>query len=261
MPETSNICVIPARMASRRFAGKPVAPLLGFPLVLHVVERCRLCDRVDRIIVATCDEEIRKAVEDHGADVVMTSDAHPGCVDRTEEAVDIVAGDLKEDDFVLLIQGDEALVRPEMMVDIIDAYEKSKAPAVVLASRLYRTEDYDDPDVVKVVTDPAGRALYFSRSPVPFHAHADNVPMYQHTGVLGFSVGFLRQFGKLERTPLEIIEHVDLMRVIEHGFPVQVVFTERETIGVDNPADLIRAEGMLEADDLTATYLPAPSQR
>ena len=252
---TKNICIIPARMASGRFPGKPLAPLLGLALILHVWERCRLADGLDRIVVATCDEEIKAAVEARGGEAVMTADTHPGCVDRTEEAIDILCPDITDDAFVLMVQGDEVLIAPDMIAGVLDAYAATKAPVVNLVSKIESNNDHDDPNVVKVVATPNGRALYFSRAPIPSRSRADAVPMHQQTGVIGFAAGFLKTFGTLERTPLEKIEHIDMMRTLEHGYPIQLVAIDRETLGVDTPADLQRAEGILAADPLTATYL------
>lgn len=252
---TQILCVIPARMASSRFPGKPLAPLLGHPLVLHVYDRCRLSDRIDRLIIATCDEEIRMAAEDHGAEVVMTADTHPGCVDRVDEAISRPDVNLGDDDLVLMVQGDEVLVGPDMMAAIIDAYTASKAPVVNLASPILNDADRDDPNVVKVVAAPDGRALYFSRAPIPSRARGSDAQAFQQTGIIGFSKSFLRRFGRLNRTPLEIAERIDMMRTLEHGYPVRMVFADRETIGVDTPADLLRAERVLRDDPWTGRYL------
>lgn len=255
---TRILCVIPARMASSRFPGKPLAPLLGHPLVLHVYDRCRLSDRIDRLIIATCDDAIRRAARDHGAEVVMTAETHPGCVDRVDEAVSRPDVDLGDDDLVLMAQGDEVLVGPDMMAAVIDAYAASKAPVVNLASPILDDADREDPNVVKVVAAADGRALYFSRAPIPSRARDKDAPAFQQTGVIGFSKAFLRRFGKLERTPLEIAEGIDMMRTLEHGYPIRMVFTDRVTIGVDTPADLTRAERMLRDDPWTGRYLRGP---
>ena len=255
MPRT--LCVIPARMASGRFPGKPLKPLLGLALVLHVYERCKLASGLDRIVIATCDEDIRAACEAHGAEAVMTADTHPGCVDRTEEAVQKFAPEFNDDDFILMVQGDEVLVSPDMLEDVIDVYAKTKAEVVNIASRLYRTVDHDDPNAVKVIWAPDGRALAFSRAPIPSRARSAEGAylMYQQTGIIGFARGFLRTFGKLPQTPLEKIEKIDMLRTLEHGYSVRIVATEKETIGVDTPNDLARAEGVLREDPWTAGYL------
>jgi 3-deoxy-manno-octulosonate cytidylyltransferase (CMP-KDO synthetase) len=252
---TETLCIIPARMASSRFPGKPLKPLLGLPLILHVYERCRRSTHPMRAIVATCDEEIRAAVVAHGGEAVMTADTHPGCVDRTDEAVRLLAADAPDASLVLMVQGDEVLVTPDMIDAVIADYTTSKAPVVNLASRIARTEDHDDPNTVKVVADLSGNALFFSRAPIPSRARTMNVPMYQQTGVIGFAKSFVHKFGTLPRTPMEMAEGIDMLRVLEHGLKVRVVFTDRETIGVDTPADLTRAEGILRSDPVTRAYL------
>lgn len=252
---TSVICVIPARMASARFPGKPLKTLLGLPLLMHVYQRCALCERLDQIIIATCDEEIRAAADSHGAQTVMTAHTHPGCSDRTEEAIAIAVPHIADDDLVLMVQGDEVLVSPQMLDDVIDTYEKTKAPVVNIASRLTRREDHEDPNTVKVVAAPSGRALYYSRAAIPSAFRADSAPMYQQTGIIGFSSAFLKTFGTMAQTPLEKMEHVDMLRVIENELPIQIVFSDNETIGVDTPDDLLRAEKMLASDPLTKEYM------
>ncbi len=254
---TDNICIIPARMASGRYPGKPLAPILSVPLVLHVWHRCRMAKKVARVVIATCDREIKEAVEAAGGEVVMTAATHPGCVDRTEEAVNILGAPRGEDSLVLMVQGDEILVTPESLDDMVGAFERDRPPVLNLASRLYREEDFTDPNTVKVVMAEDGRALYFSREPIPSRSRApDGVDMYQQTGIIGFTRSFLHTFGTLPRTPLERLEHIDMLRALEHGHRVQMVKTERETLGVDTPADRDRAERLLADDPLTKRYLP-----
>ena len=248
-------------MASSRFPGKPLEPILGLPLVLHVYERCRLCARLDRVVVATCDEEIRAACQAHGAEAVMTADTHPGCVDRTDEAVRIIGADLADDDLVLMVQGDEILVTPEMLSDMVAAFAASAAPVVNLASRLYGDEEFADVNAVKVVMAPDGDALYFSRAAIPSRARDPRddaaFPMYQQTGVIGFSKAFVHRFGEMPQTPMETVERIDMLRVLEHGLSVRMVTTECRTIGVDTPADQARAAEALAADPTTRRYLEA----
>ncbi len=250
-----TLCVIPAHMASSRFPGKPLKPLLGLPLILHVWHRCRLYQGFERVVVATCDSEIHSVIEGAGGQAIMTSDAHERATDRVEEAVAKLDASLFNDDLVIMVQGDEVLMQPEMADAIVAAYQREKPAVVNLASRLVRESDHDDPNTVKVVTAPDGRALYFSRAPIPSRSRASSTPMYQQTGVMGFAPSFLRRFGELPQTPLEIIESVDMLRVLEHGLPLKLVFTERETIGVDTPADLARAEKALSRDPTTRLYL------
>jgi 3-deoxy-manno-octulosonate cytidylyltransferase (CMP-KDO synthetase) len=250
-----NLCIIPARMGSSRFPGKPLENLLGLPLVLHVYERCRLASSLDRVVIATCDELIRSVCEQHGVEVVMTRDDHPGAVDRTSEVVELIGDCLADDALVLMVQGDEVLVDPDMIDPIVDAFDTSNAPVVNLASPIDCADDHDDINVVKVATALDGRALFFSRSAIPSRVRKTHASLLQQTGVIGFSKSFLAAFLNLERTPLEITEGIDMLRTIEHGYDVQIVASLRPTIGVDTPAELQRAETILAADPLTATYL------
>lgn len=249
------ICIIPARMGSSRYPGKPLAPLLGLPLILHVWHRCRLDASFDYVTIATCDAEIEAVAKDAGANVVMTADTHERASDRTEEAVKNLGLNLAHDDFVLMVQGDEVLVNPEMTGVIVRNYDQNRPDVINLVSRLFRVEDQYDPNTVKVVSTPGGDALYFSRSPIPSRFRAEDPPAYQQTGVIGFSWSFLKKFSDLPQTPLEKIESVDMLRVIEHGYPLKFVFTDIETIGVDTPADLARAEDVLRNDAFTPRYL------
>lgn len=250
-----TVCVIPARMASSRFPGKPLAPLLGMPLILHVWNRCCLCEGFERVIVATCDADIQAAVVAAGGEAVMTADKHERATDRVQEAIAQLKLGLADDDLVVMVQGDEVLMTPELASAIISTYERDRPAVVNLGSRLYRNEDHDDMNTVKVVADLRDRVLYFSRAPIPSRARAASVPMYQQTGVMGFAANFLDRFSAMPQTPLEIIESVDMMRVLEHGLPIALVRSDTETIGVDTPADLARAEMILETDPVTARYM------
>jgi 3-deoxy-manno-octulosonate cytidylyltransferase (CMP-KDO synthetase) len=249
------ICIIPARMGSSRFPGKPLRPLLGMPLILHVLERCRQFEGFGEVAVATCDAEIASAVKAHGAKAVMTADTHDRATDRVEEAIVNMELNLAGRDLVVMVQGDEVLLNRGMIEDVVAAFDSKTAPVVNLASRLMRDEDCVDPNTVKVVWSPAGQALYFSRSMIPSRARIADASVYQQTGVMAFSVAFLHQFSSLPQTPLEKAESCDMMRVLEHGLPIKMVSTEQETVGVDTPDDLARAEIMLATDPVTATYL------
>lgn len=254
------VCIVPARMASTRYPGKPLAPMLGMPLVLHVWNRCRLAHSLGRVVVATCDIEIKQAVEAAGGEAVMTADSHPGCVDRTVEAIANLGLAPSDDDMVLMVQGDEVMVTPAMIDRMVEVHARTKAPVVNLASVIATEADHDDPNCVKVCAGPDGRALFFSRAPIPSRWRAKGpVPAYQQTGIIGFSHGFLQTFGRLERTPLEMIEQIDMLRTLEHGYPVQIVTVDVETVGVDTPADLKRGEDMLRADPTTRQYLDFPA--
>ncbi len=250
------VCLIPARMGSSRFPDKPLKPLLGLPMIAHVVRRCGLYSGFFSLAVATCDVAIRDALAREGVAVVMTAATHERATDRIVEALATLDLGLADDDLVLMVQGDEILVTPDMIAALVEAFRETRPSVVNLISPLSSPEDHDDPNTVKVVADLAGRALYMSRAPIPSRVRAKgSLPLFQQTGIIGFAAGFLPRYGQLAPTPLEVIESVDMMRVIEHGLPLRVVRTSVETIGVDTEADLLRAEDVLRRDPLVARYL------
>jgi len=242
-------------MAASRFPGKPLKMLLNMPLIQHIYLRCRLFPGFDRVVVATCDEVIAQSIRAIGGEAVMTADTHERATDRVEEAVANLDLGLADDDLVLMVQGDEILVTPDMLVRIVEAFRPTRPAVVNLVSRLYSDADHNDPNCVKVVAAPDGRILYFSRAPIPSRARAPDAPIYQQTGIIAFRADFLRQFSRLPQTPLEKIESCDMLRVLEHGLPISAVPSDLETIGVDTEADRVRAEEALRADPLTKRYL------
>lgn len=250
-----SVCIIPARMGSSRFPGKPMSPLLGMPMIEHIYNRCRLHAGFDRVIVATCDQVIADCIEAAGGEAVMTANTHERCTDRVQEGIANLKLDLAGDDLVLMVQGDEILVGPDMLADMQRVFEDTGGPVVNLVSRLYRTEDHEDPNTVKVVVAPDGRLLYLSRAPIPSRARADSVPMYQQTGIIAFAKSHLDRFSDLPQTPLEKIESVDMLRYLEHGDTIMAVKTEIETIGVDTERDRARAESILAENAVTQLYI------
>ena len=251
----TRVCIIPARMAATRFPGKPLAKLLGMSMIEHIYHRARLCEGFDRVAVATCDQVIADAVTAAGGEAVMTAGTHERCTDRTEEAVRNMGLSLAPNDMVLMLQGDEIMVTPEMLSEMIRVFDETGADAINLVSRINTREDREDPNAVKAVFAPDGRILYMSRAAIPSTARAADAPAYQQTGIMGFKAGFLKRYSSLPQTPLEKIESCDMMRVIEHGLPIYAVKTETETIGVDTEADRARAEARLAADPTTRRYL------
>ena len=243
-------------MASSRLPGKPLKPLLGMPLIQHVYLRSRLHADFERVIVATCDVEIADSIRAVGGEAVMTADTHERCTDRVQEAIEGLRLALGDDDLVLMVQGDEILVSPDMLAETAARYAQTRAAVVNLVSRLYAAEDQDDVNAVKAVMAPDDRILYFSRSGIPSRARAGtDLQVYQQTGIIGFRPSLLATFSSLPQTPLERAESCDMLRLLEHNMPIYAVRTEIETIGVDTAADHARAEKVLAADPLTARYL------
>ena len=225
------------------------------PLVLHVYERCRLYTEFEEVLVATCDEVIRQAVIAHGGTCVMTQNTHERCTDRVEECIQLYSSDLEDDQIIVMVQGDEVLVSPDLIKTVLDTQMENNAPVVNLGSRLYKKSDQESTDTVKIVAGCEGQALYLSRSIVPSQARGVAQPIYQQTGIMAFTWKFLRLFSTLNQTPLEKAESIDMLRVLENNQQLSVVFTEVETLGVDTPEDLLNGVQRLIDDPITQQYL------
>lgn len=249
-----NICIIPARMGSSRFPGKPLADAIGLPVIIHIAKRCMLNKNLDYVCVATCDQEIMQVCKKHSVPAVMTSVKHERCTDRVSEAIEQLDLGLASRDLVIMVQGDEILVTPEMLQLVIDDYKINQANATNLLSKIYEDVDHIDPNVVKVVASPSCNALYLSRAAIPSKYRDIQALAYQQTGVVGFAKEFLPTFSNLPQTPLEKIESIDMLRILEHGLQLRVVYTEKETVAVDVLQDLHRAIEILKTDPLVKKY-------
>jgi 3-deoxy-manno-octulosonate cytidylyltransferase (CMP-KDO synthetase) len=251
------IGIIPARMASSRFPGKPLAKICGIPMVGHVYFRTKMCDTLNEVYVATCDGEIAAYVKSVGGKVVMTADTHERASDRTAEAMLKIESALGDKiDIVVMIQGDEPMLYPEMLEAAVKPMLEDETIQVVnLMSPLKSREEQEDPNEIKVVCDLNNFALYFSREPIPsWKKGAREVPMYKQVCIIPFRRDFLIKFNNLSPTPLEIAESVDMLRVLEHGYEVKMVLTEFETYSVDNIDDLRKVEKFLRKDKLINKY-------
>lgn len=233
---------IPARYRSTRFEGKPLAPICGRPMIQHVVERARMCLELTEIYVATDDERIAGCVRDIGGQAVMTREGHLSGTDRICEAADRVG--LDEVDIVVNIQGDQPLFHPSAVTRLVaPLMEDPSLPMSTLKCRITAREDIESPNQVKVVTDALGRALYFSRSPIPFYRDAGSGGVFfKHLGFYGFRMHFLRRFTRLPEGRLEAAEKLEQLRALEHGFRIRVMETPYNSIEVDVPEDIRRVE-------------------
>ncbi len=252
----NTIAVIPARMGSSRFPGKPLAPILGIPMIGHVWKRVALALGEDKTFVATCDREIFDYIESVGGRAVMTGDHHERCTDRTAEALHAIEAGLGPVDVVVMVQGDEPLVTPGMIEASVAPLAGDASVMVVnLMGELGSVREFEDPNEVKVVVDANSDALYFSREPIPSRKKgADTVPMRKQVCIIPFRRDFLLAFNAMEPTPLEVVESVDMLRLLEHGHKVRMVPTSDPNIGVDTPADLAVAEALMARDPVFASY-------
>ena len=226
--------VIPARYASTRFPGKPLADLGGKPMVVRVCERAAKSG-ASAVHVATDDERIASAVRGHGHSALMTRADHVSGTDRLADAAAQLK--LKDDQIVVNLQGDEPLMAPALIGQVAALLAKKKDAVVSTACHAIH-DALDNPNIVKVVLDHEGYALYFSRSRIPFPREPGGV-CYRHAGIYGYRVGFLKKFSSLERSPLERAEALEQLRVLWHGFRIAVALSETEIPpGVDTPQDL-----------------------
>jgi 3-deoxy-manno-octulosonate cytidylyltransferase (CMP-KDO synthetase) len=235
--------IIPARYASTRFPGKPLADLAGKPMVVHVCERAARSGAAS-VHVATDDARIAEAVRAHGHAVVMTRADHPSGTDRLAEAARKLR--LKDRDIVVNVQGDEPLIAPKLVRAV--GLLLSKKPGASMSTACHAIHDETalaNPNVVKVVLDAAGHALYFSRARIPY-PREPGAPCYRHAGIYGYRVGFLKKYAKLKPAPLEQAEALEQLRVLWHGFRIAVAVSEAEIPpGVDTEQDLAAVRRIL----------------
>lgn len=253
----NNIAVLPARLASTRFPNKPLAKIHGVPMIGHCYFRTKMAENLSEVYVATCDQEIYDYIESIGGKAVMTKDTHERCSDRTAEAVQKIEEATGEKiHIVVMIQGDEPMVQPEMIdAAVVKMIEDPDTLVVNLVAQLKNREEHEDPNEVKVVMDRNYNAMYFSREAIPSWKKGGNdFPMYKQVCIIPFRRDFLFQYMEMEPTMLEEVESVDMNRILEHGYPVKMVPTDIETYAVDTPEDLANVERHMEHDQLMKKY-------
>lgn len=240
------IGVIPARYKSSRLEGKPLADIHGKSMVQHVYERARRATCLDDVVVATDDQRIFGVVENFGGKVVMTSADHRSGTDRVAEAVRGMNADV-----IVNIQGDEPMLDPAMLVEVVDPFRRGASAGVVtLKKRVTHEAEFADPGVVKVVTDPAGYALYFSRSLIPYpRQRTPQFAVFEHVGLYAYTRSALMRLAELPLSELEEIESLEQLRALENGIRILVIETasRREMLSVDTQADLERARELMGA--------------
>jgi len=245
VPALQVVALIPARFASSRFPGKPLALIDGRPMIEHVYRRAAASSAVSKVIVATDDLRIATAVDQFGGEVRLTRPDHPSATDRLAE----VAGTL-DCDVVVNVQGDEPLIDPDSIGEAVAPFAADpELQITTLYHRISSPEELASPNVVKVVVDRGGYALYFSRSPIP-HVRDPRggwPPLYRHVGLYGYRRRALLVLASLEPTPLERAESLEQLRALEHGIRIKTVETSYASIGVDTPEDLEQVRRLLAA--------------
>jgi 3-deoxy-manno-octulosonate cytidylyltransferase (CMP-KDO synthetase) len=244
--------VIPARFASTRLPGKPLADIGGKPMVVRVVERAALSG-ASEVLVATDHEDVATAVRNHGHTALMTREDHPTGTDRIAEVAQTRGW--PDETIVVNVQGDEPLISPELIREVAGRLAESPSAAIATACHpIGNDADVFDPNVVKVVMDASGHALYFSRASIPYardwyrehRSRPPGLPVLRHVGIYAYRCGFLRAYAGLAPCPIEQFEALEQLRALWHGYRIAVTVTERApAAGVDTPGDLERVRALL----------------
>ncbi len=232
----STLAVIPARFGSTRFPGKPLADKTGKPLIQHVVEQVRRTASIDRVIVATDDQRIFEAVARFGGEAMMTRGDHPNGTCRIAEVVEKLGAEVRGDAIIVNVQGDEPEIEPRVIDELVAGLRgQPDADMATLASDFAADEDPADPNIVKLVVDQRGFALYFSRSVIPFDRDRQGLRPLKHPGLYAYRRAFLPRYVTLPATPLEEAEKLEQLRALEHGCRIAVVRTVVRHHGIDTP--------------------------
>jgi 3-deoxy-manno-octulosonate cytidylyltransferase (CMP-KDO synthetase) len=246
-----TVAIIPARLGSSRFPNKPLVDILGKPMIEHVWRRTNMCKLLDEVWVATPDKEIFTVVEKFGGKVIMTRADHIMAMDRLAEANETINADL-----VVNVQGDEPLIYPDMIKDIVEPMQNDDSYACgTLVQKITDLSEIDDRNRVKVVWDIQGDALFFSREPIPSKLRVKElIDYYKMICVYPIRKQSLKNFTKWGMSPLETIESIDLLRFLEHRAKVKIVKTQQETFNVDTQDDLVRVRNTMKNDSLFKIY-------
>jgi len=246
--------IIPARYDSSRFPGKPLADICGKPMFWHVYTRASMAPALVRVVIATDDDRIMDAARKLGVPAVMTAKDHASGTDRVWEAAEIIGAG--PDSVVVNIQGDEPLLAPEMLEELVAPFSDTDVSVSTLA-RAITPADAESPDMVKVVTADNGDALYFSRSVIPFARDGAEGQYLGHVGLYAFRKSALDLFINLAPGRIERIEKLEQLRLLENNISIRVVKTGHESIGVDRPGDIGRVVAIMESMELKGCKCPA----
>ena len=242
------LALIPARMGSSRFPGKPMAQILGKPMIGHVYERVSKSPMLAMTAVATCDKEIYNYIESIGGVAVMTGDQHERASDRCAEAVvKLEKANNTRYDIVVMVQGDEPMTHPGMIAEAVQPlFDDPDIQVVNLLGQIKDIAEFEDRNCIKVVCDLKSNALYFSREPIPTRCKVRDIPMGKQVCIIPFRRDYLLEYTRMAPTPLEIAESVDMMRILEHGMKVRMAPTKYNTQAVDTLEDLKKVERLMQ---------------
>ena len=241
--------VIPARMASSRFPGKPLKKILGIPMLAHCYERALLSQVCDKLVIATPDEEIMNWAKNYEIPAILTSHHHERATERAQETLDILSKQGERYDFILLLQGDEPQIFPDDIKNLSAAFSGSELEIVNLVYPI-DGDDLDNPNVVKAIMTNTSKISFFTRAHVP---NKSDKAMRQ-LGMIGFTFAALTEYTHLKPTPLEALESIDMMRLLENDYEINAVISSSPILGVDDPEDIAKAELMMTKDILLKIY-------
>ncbi len=253
------IAIIPSRMGAKRLPGKPMADILGMPMIGHVYNRTKLCPDFMEVFVATCDEEIADYIRSIGGNVILTSRHHLRSTDRVAEALRIIEDEYKDTfDIVVMVQGDEPLVTDQMVAASVSPLLIDQSVDIVsLMTEISDKEEINNQNSVKVVTDFNNYALYMSRSPIPFqNRDITGLPVLKKVNIVAMRRGLLYKYSSLDSTPLELVESIGMLRFLEYGIKIKMVLSESYSVSVDTAEDLEIVRKLMKDDYWKNKYLP-----
>lgn len=235
--------IIPARFGSTRFPGKPLAEIQGKSMIRRVYEQCLRSDSLTEVYVATDNQEIFDHVDNFGGNVILTSERHRSGTERCREAVEKITSESW--DAVINIQGDEPFISPDQIKLLVNAFRDPEVNIATLGKKITADEEIDNPNVVKVVFDLSGKALYFSRCPIPYRTESSSGVKssglhFKHIGIYGYRINILKKITELDEHMLEKAESLEQLRWLAHGFVIHVIQTDIESVSVDTPEDLLK---------------------
>jgi 3-deoxy-manno-octulosonate cytidylyltransferase (CMP-KDO synthetase) len=245
------LAIIPARMDSGRFPGKPMEMILSKPMIGHVYDNVKENSLLTSTVVATCDYEIANYIKSINGRYVMTGSHHKRATDRCAEALEILE---KEDnikyDIVIMIQGDEPMIDSKMISEGLEPMLNDSSLLITnLMGRIEKESEFKDPNVVKVVCDLTGNALYFSREPIPNHQNTITKNIFKQYGIIIFKRNFLLKYLKMDPTPLEVLESIDMLRIVENRLPLKMILSKFNIYTVDTPSELVQVEDLIRLNN------------
>ena len=239
----NTLCVIPARFASTRLPGKPLADIAGKPMIVRVYQQASKARRLTGVIAAVDDERVYEAVVSNGGRAMMTAKDHPTGTDRLAE----VAAAHPEAELIINVQGDEPMIEPAIIDELAAAFDDDPdLQMATVKSPMKSQADINNPNNVKVVTDKNGYALYFSRSPLPYFRENTGMTVYKHIGIYAYKRDFLLEYAKMMPTQLEQTESLEQLRALENGYKIKVIETDYHFVGVDTPEDLVAVNAVYQ---------------